>query len=321
MSDLRHHAVQVPATTANLGPGFDAFGAAVDLHLFARTVPREAQRQRVVTTGEGAGEVPAGDDNLVWRSFVAFAERFDVAVPGVALRVANDIPLERGLGSSSAAIVAGLALARAVTGTAVGDRALAGVANELEGHPDNVVPALFGGMTASVVDDGGGLVVRRVTPAPRLRPVVLVPETRQNTEAARAVLPETLARGEAAAQAARAAHVVGALAGIWPVATGGTSDRLHEPARFAAMPGTGEVVRALRRSGVHAWLSGAGPSAAAVVPSRDSAAVAEIRRIAEEAGFRCHELSWDLAGALTCPEDGCGVSGQPWCVQCPRRRV
>lgn len=321
MPDLRHHAVQVPATTANLGPGFDAFGAALDLHLFARTVPRKAQQERVLTTGEGVGEVPTGDDNLVWRSFVAFAERFGAGAPDVALRVANDIPLERGLGSSSAAIVAGLALARAVTATAVGDRALAALANELEGHPDNVVPAIFGGMTASVIDDDGELVVRRVAPAPRLRPVVCVPGSRQNTEAARGVLPETLERGEAAAQAARAAHVVGALAGLWPAAPGATTDRLHEPPRLEVMAATGDVVRRLRRAGVHAWLSGAGPSAAAVVPSRDHGILAEVGRIAEQAGFRCHALSWDLAGALACPEDGCGVSGQPWCVQCPRRRV
>lgn len=321
MSDLRHHAVRVPATTANLGPGFDAFGAALDRYLHARTLPRGSQHERVLTTGEGVGEVPAGGDNLVWRSFVAFAERFDRAVPDVALRVANDIPLERGLGSSSAAIVAGLALARAATGGGVGDLQLAALANELEGHPDNVVPAILGGLSASVVADGGELVVRRITPHPRLRPVVLVPESRQNTEVARGVLPDSLGRGEVAAQAARAAHVIGALGGLWPAEPGATSDLLHEPARFRAMASTGDVVAALREAGVHAWLSGAGPSVAAVVPVRDDAVLERIATIATGAGFLCEASAWDLSGASVCPEDGCGISGQPGCVQCPRRGV
>lgn len=321
MSELRHHAVRVPATTANLGPGFDAFGAALGRYLHARTLPREAQDDRVLTTGEGVGEVPAGDDNLVWRSFVAFAERFDRPVPDVALRVANDIPLERGLGSSSAAIVAGLTLARAATGGEVGDLQLAALADELEGHPDNVVPAIVGGLTASVVGDDGQLVVRRIAPHPRLRPVVLVPQTRQNTKAARAVLPDTLTRGEVAAQASRAAHVIGALAGAWPAAPGATSDLLHEPARLAVMAATGGVVTQLREAGVHAWLSGAGPSVAAVVPVRDAFVLERVGAIATEAGFQSHPSSWDLSGALVCPEAGCGISGQPGCVQCPRRGV
>lgn len=321
MSELRHHAVKVPATTANLGPGFDAFGAAVDVHLYARTVPREAQDERVLTTGEGVGEVPAGDDNLVWRSLVAFAERMADSVPDVALRVGNDIPLERGMGSSSAAIVAGLALGRALTGAVVGDRELAALADEIEGHPDNVVPALFGGLTASVVADDGELVVRRVTPHARLRPVILVPATRQNTREARAVLPASLERGEAAGQASRAAHVIGALAGVWPADPRATADRLHEPARLEVMGATGEVVRELRAAGIHAWLSGAGPSVAAVIAARDRGALERVRAVAASAGYRCRELAWDLAGAVVCPDDGCGLSGQPGCVQCPRRRV
>lgn len=321
MPDVRHHAVQVPATTANLGPGFDAFGAAVDLHLYARTVPRQAQRDRVVTTGEGVGEVTGDDRNLVWRSFVSFAEHVGVAVPDVALLVANEIPLERGLGSSSAAIVAGLALGRAVTGAAVGDVALATLADAIEGHPDNVVPAVLGGLTASVVADDGQLVIRRVTPHPRLRPVVLVPEVRQNTVEARGVLPDALPRPDVARQAARAGHVLGALAGLWPAAAGAATDLLHEPPRLEVMAATGRVVAELRAAGAHAWLSGAGPSAAAAVPVRDLALLDRVRGVAAAAGFGCLELDWDLRGVVVCPEDGCGLAGRPGCVQCPRRRV
>jgi homoserine kinase len=337
VSSSRHHAVSVPATTANLGPGFDAYGLALRdprvgtgadrgvASLVVRSVPRDTQAERVVCAGEGTGEVATGDDNLVWSAFVAFCEEHDVAVPDVALRTDNAIPLERGLGSSSAAIVAGLTLARALTadlvGTPVGDLDVVRLADRLEGHPDNVAPAVLGGLVACATDADGGLVVRRVNPAPTLRPVVLVPTTRQATTSARAVLPTALPRRDVTVQAARAGHVLAALAGVWPAAVGAAGDLLHEPARFAAMPATGEVVRQLRDAGVHAWLSGAGPSVAAVLDGPGEGRLPEVRGIAAENGFDVHLLEVDLAGALPCPDDGCGLSGAGACVRCPRRRV
>jgi homoserine kinase len=330
VTQVRHHAVAVPATTANLGPGFDAFGLALGersldgsgvARLTVRSVPRASQAERLTTVGEGEGEVSTGDDNLVWRSLVTFCEHHGVPVPDVALRARNRIPLERGLGSSSAAIVAGLVLGRALTEVVVGDRELLGLASSIEGHPDNVGPALLGGLVACATDDDGHLVVRRINPAPSLRPVVLVPGTRQATTSARAVLPEQLPRAEVTVQAARAGHVLAALTGVWPAAVGLAGDRLHEPARFAAMPATGAVVDALRDAGVHAWLSGAGPSVAAVVPASAQASAAGLVEVAEAHGFVVHELTVDLAGAFACPDDGCGLSGSGNCVQCPRRRV
>jgi homoserine kinase len=324
LSDVRHHAVQVPATTANLGPGFDAFGAAVGLHLYARSLPRDAQADRVVTTGAGAGDegdIPTGDDNLLWRSLVAFCEHAGADVPDVAVRVTTAIPLERGLGSSSSAIVAGLGLGRALTGAAVGDVTLCEVATGIEGHPDNVVPAILGGLTACVTDTAGALVVRRVQPAPRLRPVVLVPDTRQSTAEARGVLPESLSRADVATETARGAHVVGALAGLWPAAAGATADLLHEPARLAVMGPTGEAVEALRAGGVHAWLSGAGPSVAAAVSDVETGHLALLDEVAAATGMTVHRLDWDLRGLVGCPDDGCGLAGVGGCAQCPREGV
>lgn len=330
MTQLRHHAVAVPATTANLGAGFDAFGLALAdrslggggvASLTVRSLPRGSQAERVATDGDGQREVPTGDDNLIWRSLVTFCEHHDVAVPDVALQANNRIPLERGLGSSSAAIVAGLVLGRALTGVVIGDRDLLGIATDIEGHPDNVGPALLGGLVACATDDDGQLVVRRVNPAPSLRPVVLVPVTRQATISARAVLPEQLPRAEVTVQAARAGHVLTALTGVWPAAVGLAGDRLHEPARFAAMPATGAVVAGLRAAGVHAWLSGAGPAVAAVVRGPQDATASTLTDVASEHGFVVHELAVDLAGALVCPDDGCGLAGSGNCVQCPRRRV
>jgi homoserine kinase len=152
----------------------------------------------VTLSGEGADEVSDGDDNLLWTSFVAFCEERGVAVPDVAIRATNRIPLQRGLGSSSAAIVAGLVLARDLTGELVTETELVRIADRLEGHPDNVAPAIVGGLVACARDDAGVPIVRRIDPAPTLAPVVLVPSVRQSTDEARAVLPATMTRAEVA---------------------------------------------------------------------------------------------------------------------------
>lgn len=323
MSALRHHTVQVPATSANLGPGYDAFGVALTLHLAVRTRPRSDQPSRVVVRGEGADDVTTGDDNLIWQAFVRFCDHVEVAVPDVALEAHNRIPLERGLGSSSAAIVAGLALARAVTGTPVGDPALVELATSIEGHPDNVAPAVLGGLVITSRDDVGALVIRRVNPVARLRPVVLVPETRQATSEARAVLPEQLPAAQVADQAARAGHVVGALTGVWPADPRVVGDHLHEPARTAVMGPSMALVAALRDDGRHAWLSGAGPSVAVALDrgTRGDAALAGCDELAAERSYAAWPLEFDLSGALACPDDGCGLAGSGGCAQCPRERL
>ena len=320
--------VRVPATTANLGPGFDAYGLALaavrptdgELALLVRGQLREGggDGPRVTTDGEGAGEVPTGDDNLIWRGVVSFCEHHDVEVPDATLTVHNHLPLERGLGSSSAAIVAGLLLGRALTGTVVGDKDLVQLATDIEGHPDNVAPALLGGLVACTVDDGGRLVLRRRNPPAHLRPFALVPPVRQLTTAARAVLPEHLPRADVVEQASRAGHVLGGLAGLWPVDAGAAGDRLHEPPRFAAMPSSGALVDALRAAGIHAWLSGAGPTVIAVPGTHDPAVV---REAAATHGFVVHELVADLSGGLVCPDGGCAISGVGGCVRCPRAQV
>lgn len=318
--------VRVPATTANLGPGFDAYGLALaavrptdgELALLVRGQLRDGDGPRVVTHGEGADEVPTGDDNLIWRGVVSFCEHHDVAVPDATLTVHNHLPLERGLGSSSAAIVAGLLLGRALTGTVVGDKDLVQLATDIEGHPDNVAPALLGGLVACTVDDDGRLVLRRRNPPAHLRPFALVPTARQLTTAARAVLPDQLPRADVVEQASRAGHVLGGLAGLWPVDPAAAGDRLHEPARSAAMPATGALVAALRQAGVHAWLSGAGPTVVAV-PAAGGDAV--VRDAATDHGFVLHELVADLSGAVVCPDGGCAISGAGGCVRCPRAQV
>ncbi len=312
-------AVQVPATSANLGAGYDCFGAAIDQHLVVTVGPPSGRR--VVTAGEGAGEVPTDDTNLTWESFVRGCAELEVAVPDVTLHAANQIPLARGMGSSSAAIVAGLVLAKELSGVAVSVQRVAEIANGIEGHPDNVVPALVGGLTASVIDDDGRLVIRRVTPHAGLAPVVFVPTERQLTSEARVVVPSGLPTKAVSEQVARGAHALGGLAGLWPTDAGAVGDRLHEPPRFEVMTSTGALVAALRGRGVHAWLSGAGPAVAASVRARDVDADGALAALGEEYGFTMIATRWDLSGARTCPADGCGLTSLAQCAVCPRVRA
>jgi homoserine kinase len=314
---VRHHTVQVPATSANLGAGFDAFGLALEHHLVVRSVPASAQAERVRAV-DGT-DVPAGDDNLVWRSLVAFCEHRGVPVPDVRLIARTAIPLERGLGSSSAAIVAGLTLARELTGERVGDPEVVELATAIEGHPDNVAPAVLGGLVACARGDDGRLVIRRRNPTPALRPVVFVPTERQSTEQARTLLPDRLDRAAVAEQAARAGHVIGVLTGAWPPAASLSGDLLHEPARAGAMPASAALLADLRTAGVPVWLSGAGPSLAAVIDA--TADTEPLEELVRGRGFAVLPLAWDLSGARSCPDDGCGLAGTRDCAVCPRRRL
>lgn len=285
--------VEVPASSANLGPGFDAFAVAVDCTLTARTSDRGDLRVR--TEGHGAEELPTGDENLVWRAFVAYCQRFDVAVPDISLLVHNAIPLERGMGSSAAAAVAGVALGRAVSRAGGRDADLIELAARLEGHADNAAAAVLGGLV--VWADGRA---RRLQPTPALRPVLCVPVTRQPTEAARRMLPAQVPLGVAAANGARAAVVLAGLSGGMAWDPAAMTDELHEPERLAAMPGSAALVGALREAGVGACLSGAGPSVLAIVASADDAPVAAVRDLAGGA-FGVRPLGWNLAGAAVCP--------------------
>lgn len=281
--------VEVPASSANLGPGFDALAVAVDLMLTVWTTDRADRR--VLAEGQGADELPGDDGNLIWRGLLAYCAWARVAVPDVSLRARNDIPLERGLGSSAAAAVAGVALGRGLTGAGGRDQDLIDLAAELEGHPDNAAAAVLGGLAVCAGDRA-----RRLEPSEELRPILCVAEARQSTELARGLLPEAIPLADAAANGARAAVVVAGLCGAVAWDPSAMTDLLHEPARLAAMPGSEVLVRALRGAGVAACLSGAGPSVLAVAGSRDSAVVEGVRSLAAD-GFQVRPARWHRAGA------------------------
>jgi homoserine kinase len=262
--------VRTPATSANLGPGFDALGLALDLYDEA-SARVTGGGFRVAVTGEGAGDLPTDERHLVVRAMLATFDALGGRPVGLELECVNRIPQARGLGSSSAAIVAGVLLARGLV--VGGDRALddAGalrIAARLEGHPDNVAPCLLGGFTIAWTEPDGARAVT-LRPAAAVRPTVFVPDERGMTAAARAALPATVPHGDAALTAGRAALLVHAVTAEPDLLFPATEDRLHQDYRAPGMPGTARLVAALREAGVAGVVSGAGPSVLALTQVPD----------------------------------------------------
>jgi homoserine kinase len=257
--------VRVPATSANLGPGFDALGLALGIHdhVSAR-IGTDGVRVRV--TGEGAADLPSDARHLVASSALAAFDELGGRPAGLDIECTNTIPQARGLGSSSGAIVAGILLARALVdggSEAMTDAAALRLASHIEGHPDNVAPCLYGGFTIAWTETDGAHAVRLV-PDPAVRLVVFVPAERGLTAAARAVLPAHVPHADAAHSAGRAALLVHAMTTDPSLLFAATEDRLHQEYRAAEMPATAALVRTLRATGVAAVVSGAGPSVLAL---------------------------------------------------------
>jgi homoserine kinase len=264
MTRLRDGRVRVsaPATSANLGPGFDAVGLALGLRDEVVAQVCREDGVRVTVVGEGAGDLPSDGTHLVARCLLATLDRLGATADGISLTCRNAIPQARGLGSSSAAIVAGILAGRALVADGaerLPDADVLRLASEIEGHPDNVAPCLLGGLTVAWLD-GDGARAARLSPDPSLRPVLLVPEGRGLTEVARAALPSSVPHRDAAFNAGRAALLVPALTGHPELLLAATEDRLHQPYRAAGMPETAALVDELRAAGIPAVVSGAGPS-------------------------------------------------------------
>ncbi|GLW24695.1 homoserine kinase [Microbispora triticiradicis] len=271
MTDSHGVVVRVPATSANLGPGFDSLGLALDLYDEVEAAISDSPGVRIAVEGQGAGELDDGEGHLVVRTMRATFDRMGFAQPGgIELRCRNRIPHARGLGSSSAAICAGILAARALArrrgAEDFPDADVFALATELEGHPDNVAPCLAGGLTIAWTDQSGVASMVKLTPHEDVRPVALIPDFRLSTEEARGLLPKDVPHSDAAANAGRAALLVAALTerpepGLLLAAT---EDRLHQRYRAPAMPRTADLVRRLRTAGVPAVVSGAGPTVLAL---------------------------------------------------------
>ena len=285
--------VSVPATSANLGPGYDALGLALDLR-DVLTAEVAGDDLAVTVTGHGAGEVALDESHLVVRAMRAGFEAMNAHPAGLRLACDNRIPHARGLGSSSAAIVGGLAAARALVAGGsllLDDQALVELAADLEGHPDNVAPAVLGGLTIAGREGDAWFAVPCAVD-PRISTVVFVPPTGVETRTARGLIPAEVPHADAAADAGRAALLVAALTGRPEHLLLATRDWLHQDFRQPAMPDSLSLVRALREDGVPAVVSGAGPTVLAfdtVLPADDL-----VRRC--PAGWEALRLAVDPAG-------------------------
>jgi homoserine kinase len=293
--------VTVPATSANLGPGFDALGLALDLHdvVEAHTVPAESPGSaRVTVEGVGAGQLPEDESHLVVRAVHVLYEQFRREPPGLDLFCANAIPHGRGLGSSAAAIVAGVLAARVLVEGGpdlVDDEAVLAMCAGLEGHPDNVAPCLLGGLTLAW-NPGERARAIRLEIHPDIRPILCVPNHALLTEAARGLLPDVVPHADASRNAAHVALLVEALRGRPDLLLDATEDLLHQSYRAAAMPETVALVERLRASGLPAVLSGAGPSVLVLAGPADTPEA--VREVADAGTWDVHGLAVEHSGAV-----------------------
>jgi homoserine kinase len=285
--------VEVPATSANLGPGFDSLGLALGLTDEVQ-VAVEGDEVAVEIEGEGAGQLPTGEDHLVVRALrAALADAGCEQPKGLRLRCRNRLPHGRGLGSSASAAVAGVLAARGLLRNedtvdhvgALDDATSLRVATSLEGHPDNAAAALLGGLTIAWTE-ASGVVAVRVDPHADLAPVVLVPQQRLATTAARAALPTTVPHEDAAFNAARSALLIEALSRRPDLLAPATEDRLHQRQRGEVMPQTLDLVGCLRAQGLAAVVSGAGPSVLVLTTTGDAEAAARTAHECAPSGWQ-----------------------------------
>jgi homoserine kinase len=274
--------VQVPAGTTNLGAGFDALGLALQLYLRIEIETSSGFRNEWVLTGEGATELPAREENLLWKVVRRVYEGEELPLPQVGLRIANEIPIARGLGSSAAAIVGGLGCFEALTERELSQEKFFRYAFEFERHPDNLAAARFGGFTVSCVNENEQVTLFRASMGSQLKILLTVPEFRLETERARAAIPQRLELRDAVFNIQRSSLVVAALlTSEFHFLREAMRDRIHQPCRAPLIPGLEEILQLNDEeipglAGV--CLSGAGPS---VVAFADGHLDSIYRRIAE----------------------------------------
>ena len=254
--------VKVPGTSANCGPGFDCLGLAVKIYNELELTLVEENKLVIESHGEGSDLIPVDEKNIVWKSARLLLDRagYGEKFQGAIIKMNNQIPMSRGLGSSAAAIVAGLIAANEIVGNPFSRNDILKFATEIEGHPDNVAPAIFGGFTISVVDKGQ-VQTFSFLPKLKLKLIVAVPDFQLSTRTARQVLPKTVPLKDAIFNISRASMLVAALInGKEKFLSGAFEDALHQPYRKDLVPGMSEVFDAAKKSGaLGVALSGAGP--------------------------------------------------------------
>jgi homoserine kinase len=282
--------VKVPATTANLGPGFDALGLALDLWNQVEFTPREDSRVVVDIQGEGAGRLPTDHRNTIAAAALRVFERVGEVPPGLEIHCLNRIPLGSGMGSSAAAVLTGLLGGNALLGNPLSQDEILLMAVAAEGHPDNVAPALLGGLVVSITDLGK-TIAHKLTPRAERKPffiTLVLPEFDFSTRQARALIPDQVRLEDAVFNLSHAALACEALCtGDLDLLSLAMEDRLHQPYRLPLIPGAPEAMQAAKDAGAAAVaLSGAGPSLAAFSKSEDPAIGAAMHNAFAAAGLR-----------------------------------
>jgi homoserine kinase len=297
--------VRVPATSANLGPGFDTLGLALSVYDELTVTRLEGDALEIEVTGQGTEDVPRDASHLVVRAMDHAYRAVGRTRPGIRLVAHNVIPHGRGLGSSGAAVVSGLLAAKGLLegDVELGPELLLKLATELEGHPDNVAPALFGGLTIAWVDESGPqhkkLLVHR-----GVAPLVLVPEFTMSTKEARTYDPQQVTREDAVFNVSRSALLIAALTQSPELLLAATEDKLHQSYRAQAMPETDRLVQTLRRAGFAAVVSGAGPSVLVLAdgPGR-RLEVAALAASVTDAPWEALPLAVDFLGGTVRPAE------------------
>ena len=298
--------IRVPGSTSNLGAGFDCFGLALKLYLTVRAtaIPESAEQCRVTTTGAPENEaLPRNAVNLIYRAMSFAARRESASLPPVELNVHNEIPLASGLGSSAAAIVAGIKLTGLITGRDIPDQSIQNYATEFEGHPDNVTASLYGGFVASCLGNDGTVISTKFAWPEQVRIVVVSPHSQLPTHVARAALPRTVTRNDAVHNLQRTALFTAAIAQqrydlLWEA----MRDRLHQPQRESLVPGLAEALALPRMHGLLGIaLSGAGPSIVALVDDNDDEIGARLASC-----FRARKIE-STVRKLAVDNEGCRV--------------
>lgn len=290
-----HITIRVPATSANLGPGFDCLGLALDL--WNDTVMTLAIEYTVRVTGEGKERLSPGQNNLIIRAAQKLAERVGKRLPPFHVDCINRIPLSSGLGSSAAAKLTGLLGANVLLGKPLSREEILQLATEMEGHPDNVAPALLGGLVVSTFDNGN-MLAHKISVDGNLNPIgnfeasiqvtVVLPDFRLSTREARAALPERVSREDAIHNISRTVLVTEAFrTGDLSLLGKAMTDTLHQPYRLPLIPGAQAAMQAARRAGAAAVaLSGAGPSLIAFSAEQNPAVGTAMQLAFEEAGLQ-----------------------------------
>ena len=280
--------VKAPATTANMGPGYDCLGMALDVWNTLEVEVLDSAEPVVEIVGEGAGELGTGRDNLVYRSMEFLFKDAGQDMPAVRLKCDNAIPLARGMGSSAAAIASGLVAANAICSQDYAPNDLLEMAATIEGHPDNVAAAVLGGMQLVIADqteEGNRLFTVPINVPPELHAVIFVPDVRISTEDARAVLPEKVSVADAVHNMGRVGLLVASMATNHPEYLAiATQDRLHQPYRQPLFPAMKVIFQAALDAGaLGVFLSGSGSTVLALTQGREMIVAYEMAEAARQA--------------------------------------